>query len=51
MAWLSNIQQDYHVASSAQRYLEVRAQEQADFGRELADLDPAGRQAAQAAVR
>jgi hypothetical protein len=51
MAWFRNIQQGYRVASSAQSYLEARAQERAEFRRELADLDPAGRAAAQAAVR
>jgi hypothetical protein len=51
MAWLRNIQQGYSMASSAQRYLEARAQERAKFRRELADLDPVGREAALAAVR
>jgi hypothetical protein len=51
IAWFRNIQQGYRVASSAQSYLEARAQELAEFRRELADLDPAGRATAQAAVR
>jgi hypothetical protein len=51
MAWLTDFQRGYRMARGVEQYLQARAQARAEFRRELADLDPAGREAAQAAVR
>ena len=51
MGWLTDVQRGYRMARGVEQYLQERAQAQAEFRRELADLDPAGQEAAQAAVR
>jgi hypothetical protein len=51
MGWLTDFQHGYRMARGVEQYLQERAQAQAELRRELADLDPIGREAAQAAVR
>lgn len=43
MAWWTDFQRGYRMARRVEQYLQARAQARADFRRELADLDPAGR--------